>query len=158
MRLARLISFVHIALITIVGLAATLIIGLVAITAHFNAKSISGIYVQKFSNGLEFIQIVATKDGKVAGRGESVILEVDGKLTDNSFALDGSTDGYQISLKSNLIFGFGFTYSGTADGTSLRLISDDGPLHLFKSDLDTFATEKISLQARGQSIASARQE
>lgn len=144
MRLFRQILFACIALITL--------------ASYSNASSVSGIYVQKFKNAVVFIQIVVTPDGKVAGRGESVFVLADGKLKKRSFPLEGSIDGNQISLKSNEIFGLGQALSGTVDGETLRLTSDNGQMNLVKSDLDTFAQEKSKLAASGAAIVSANQE
>ena len=133
-------------------------IGLFTFAAFSNASSVSGIYVQKFKNGVVFVQIVVTPDGKVAGRGESVFVLADGKLKKRSFPLEGSIDGNQISLKSNEIFGLGQALSGTVDGETLRLTSDNGQMNLVKSDLDTFAQEKSKLAASGAAIVGANQE
>lgn len=144
MRLLRQILFACIALITL--------------ASYSSASSVSGIYVQKFKNAVVFIQIVVTPDGKVAGRGESIFVLADGKLKKRSFPLEGSIDGNQISLKSNEIFGLGQALSGTVDGETLRLTSDNGQMNLVKSDLDTFAQEKSKLAASGAAVVSANQE
>ena len=51
-----------------------------------------------------------------------------------------------------------YTFSGTVDGESLRLISDNSQMTLLKSDLDAFAQEKSKLAAIGSAIATANEE
>jgi hypothetical protein len=72
--------------------------------------------------------------------------------------LEGSIDGNQISLKSNEIFGLGQALSGTVDGETLRLVSDNGQMILLRSNLDTFAQEESRLAASGAAIVTANEE
>jgi hypothetical protein len=116
------------------------------------ADPASGVYLQQTDNDVLFIQIVKSPDGKVAGRGEAITLLSDGKLKDESFPLEGIIDGNQISLKSNIILGWGPSLSGTVDGESLILLTGSGQLNLHKSDLGNFNKEKLRLQKIGDAI------
>lgn len=133
-------------------------IGLFTFAAFSNASQVSGIYVQKYDGGLLFMQIVITPDGRATGRGEFVMVLSDGKLGDKSFELEGSIDGNQISLKSNVIRGERITFSGTVDGDTLNLITKEGQFNLLRSDLNSFVLEKSKLEASAAAIADANQK
>lgn len=133
-------------------------IALITLASYSNASSVSGIYVQKFDGAIMFMQLIITPDSRVSGRGEFITMFPDGSLKNKSFSLEGDIDGNQISLKPSGILGLRLIFSGTVDGETLRLISDDGQMTLLKSDLDTFAQEKSKLAARGAAIATANKE
>jgi hypothetical protein len=60
-------------------------IAIITLASYSNASAVSGIYIQKFSNAVMFIQIVVTLDGKISGRSASVFLQPDGKLKNGPF-------------------------------------------------------------------------
>jgi len=122
-----------------------------------SAASVSGIYLSKLSNHFLMIQMVKTPDGHVQGRLEEIILNGDGTLKDDTFPLDGAIDGDQITLKANELFGMGDSFSGTVDGTTLRLIMNNGQNTLFKSDMAGMSKAKADLQTAGINIIAGNQ-
>jgi len=132
-----------------------LALALIGLTGCADAAPVSGIYLSKSLNKVMMIQMVKTPDGHVQGRIEELILNTDGTLKDNDFALDGAIDGNQVTLKANELLGMGDTYIGTVDGTTLRLMMVNGQNTLIKSDMATFANAKAALQNKGSNIIAA---
>ena len=112
-----------------------------------DAGNISGVYVRESDNQLMFVQIVKTDDGRVTGRSETVTMMDDGSIKDESFPLEGSIDGAQLSLKSNVIFGMGPSFSGTVSGNALTIVGDGGQAVLRRTTLEKFTRQKNDLSA-----------
>ncbi len=130
---------------------------LLASASACSAAPVSGIYLSKTFNHVLMIQMVKTPDGHVQGRIEEITLNSDGTLKDDNFPLDGAIDGDQVTLKANELFGMGDTLSGTVDGTTLRLMANNGQNTLIKSDITGVAKAKADLQAAGNNIISSNQ-
>ena len=138
---------------------AILALAALAISATLaDANPVSGVYFEKTSDGIVMMQIVVTPDGKVAGQVEITSLSSSGSVEDHTFPLEGSLDGSQISLKSNVIFGWGRVFGGIADGNTLHLTVNNGQFDLSKSDFNTFSREKTKLVDVGNAIFNANEK
>ncbi|WP_155847913.1 hypothetical protein [Asticcacaulis benevestitus] len=134
-------------------LGLVLALGLVACS---NSGKISGVYVRESDNQLLFVQIVKTDDGKLTGRSETVAILADGSIKDESFPLEGSADGMQLSLKTNVLFGMGPSFSGTISGNALTIVGDGGQAVLKRTTLEKFTRQKNSLSAAAKGIVATK--
>lgn len=134
-------------------LGLVLALGLVACS---NSGKISGVYVRESDNQLLFVQIVKTDDGKLTGRSQTVAILADGSIKDESFPLEGSADGMQLSLKSNVLFGMGPSFGGTISGNALTIVGDGGQAVLKRTTLEKFTRQKNDLFAVAKGIVATK--
>lgn len=92
---------------------------MILLNSGANSNSVSGVYVQKFADGILFIQIVKSPDGKVSGRVEVVSMQPSGILKDRSYSLDGTIDGNQIEPPRDCRRLFGLSYAAMAGCSSM---------------------------------------
>jgi hypothetical protein len=134
-----------------------LIFAFLCLAGCSDTGQVSGVYVHKSDNELLFVQIVKTDDGILTGRGETVAVMADGSLKDESFPLEGSVDGTQLSLKSNVFLGLGPSFSGAVSGNTLTLVSDGGQTVLKRTTLEDFTLQKNNLSDAAKSIVATNE-
>jgi len=100
-------------------------------TAKAQADS-SGVYISRFTNAVEMLQLVETPDHRITGQLQAVIHTGGGNLENDSYEVSGAASGPSITLtlKLNSLLSSPVTESGTFDGAKLELtgtLSGDQP-------------------------------
>lgn len=135
-----------------------LFLAMVILVACSANNSITGVYLGKMRDSMILVQLIATPDGKISGRGEIVSVLTSGEIRNASFPLTGSVDEGQIILKVDLLLGIGKTIGGTFDENTLHLISENSSFDLTRGDLKAFEQEKQKLLQAGKAIVLESQQ
>jgi hypothetical protein len=117
-------------------------------------RGVSGTYVAKFTNGVDWLQLVKTPDNHLSGQLVELTLQADGRIDQKNTTVAGAFDGGTVILSSAGIFGMqAGTLSGNLDGNKLTLTGQQlTPVVLNRSNFDEYQSEVKALNAKAQSI------
>lgn len=107
-----------------IGKRALLIATLVCTMSCVEARAgTSGVYISRFTNAVEMLQLVETPDHHVSGQLQAVIHTGDGNIETDSYQVSGAADGSNITLtlKLNALLSDPVTETGAFDGDKLEL-------------------------------------
>jgi hypothetical protein len=143
-----------------VSIAIAVLVGVFA--ASCGKPKASGIYVYQGDNEVALVQLVETKDGGVTGRFESVTVDSQGNVGDQSVSLDGATSGHDLVLKPTSVWLGGVSATGSFDRGGLTLASQGFSLKAERSSLLEYQAAVTQLRGNAakirQRISAARRE
>ena len=136
----------------------------IAFTA-FAKQDVTGRYLSKFSDGVYWLQIVKTPDGRVSGELDSTSVSSDGKIVYTSQAVSGAADGTALSLTigHTTILQSALTSSGTLSDNKIALtIGHDGrppsKLVLTRATDDEYQVQLKALSDLSTKVRAAKSE
>jgi len=124
--------------------------------------SVSGSYIASGSTTVDLLQLTESKDGQLLGSLSEFGYKADGSINRFSLSVTGTTDGHSITIvarPNGLPIG-SMNISGTIDGSTIMLTTEDGTQKFMAARPGNFRSQesKLTQQATAIRIANARQE
>jgi hypothetical protein len=122
------------------------------------AGDVTGTYVARFTNASKMLQLVQTPAGTLSGQYEEAIVNQQGELQEQSFAVDGAANGNKITITIRPgVLSTVVSMFGSLDGDTLVIDSgfSDGSAHsetYKRDDSRAFAVQVEALRGLSQKV------
>lgn len=140
----------------------TIVLGVGLLVSGCHSASVSGSYIASSPTTVDLLQLTESKDGQLLGSLSEFGYKADGSLNRFSLGLTGTTDGHSITIvaKPNGLSIGSMTISGTADGGTIALTTQDGTQTFAAARPADFRAQvsKLTQQATAVRVAKARQQ